>query len=188
MRVVSFPESGVPLELRRQQVALQDRAWPADEPSGPAPWHDPSLQPFSMLLLVDDRVVAALDVLTKVIEPGGHRLVVSGLSAVVTDAALQGRGYGRAIVEAGRELMRARGDDVGIFTCDRDLQRFYEMAGWQLLAGTVLIGGTPEDPFPSDVLGKVTLGSFFSAAGRAAADHIVGRRVELYPGSIDRLW
>lgn len=65
MRVVSFPESGVPLELRRQQVALQDRAWPADEPSGPAPWHDPSLQPFSMLLLVDDRVVAALDVLRR---------------------------------------------------------------------------------------------------------------------------
>ena len=55
--------------------------------------------------------------------------MVSGLSAVVTDAALQGRGYGRAIVEAARELMRARGDDLGIFTCDRDLQRFYEGAG-----------------------------------------------------------
>ena len=65
LKIVCFPESGVPLELRRQQVALQDRAWPADEPSSPAPWHDPALQAFSMLLLVDDRVVAALDVLTR---------------------------------------------------------------------------------------------------------------------------
>ena len=79
-----------------------------------------------------------------------------------TDAALQGRGYGRAS-GGGARADAARGDDLGIFTCDRDLQRFYEGAGGSCSPGTVLIGGTPEDPFPSDVLGKVTLGSFFSA-------------------------
>ncbi len=188
MKLVSFPEADVPRKWRVQQVSLQEQAWPGMEPSGTHPWHDPELQPVSVLLLDDERVVAALDVLTKEVRPGGRCLVASGLSTVVTDAALRGRGYGHAIVSAGRELIRSRGDDLGLFTSDRTLQGFYERAGWQLLAGTVLVGGTPDDPFPSDDLDKVALGAFFTQPARAAVDDIVGCRVELFPGSIDRLW
>jgi hypothetical protein len=113
----------------------------------------------------------------------------AGLSAVVTDEAVRGRGHGTTLVAEARRLLEAEADaDLGIFTCDRGLQRFYERAGWEHLPGAVLVGGTPDDPFPSDGLGKVTLAAFFTERARAAAPTFVGARIALYPGRIDRLW
>jgi aminoglycoside 2'-N-acetyltransferase I len=169
-------------------IALQQQAWPSDEALSLGPWHDPALSPMSVLLLDNGRVVAALDILSKAIVVGGQSYSASGLSAVVTDQRYRKRGYGRQIVEAGRDMIELSGADLGIFTCDRYLQAFYESAGWQHLPGTVLVGGTPKDPFPSDQFDKVTMASFFSARARAAADHFVSARVELYSGEIDRLW
>ena len=86
--------------------------------------------------------------------------------------------------------MLTSGLDLGLFTCDRPLQGFYQCAGWQLLTGTVLVGGTPDAPFPSDQPGfdKVTMGDFFSAAARREHGLFLGARIGLYPGEIDRLW
>jgi GNAT superfamily N-acetyltransferase len=189
-RIVRLPEVEVPLDLRVQQVALQAQAWPSEEPRGPAPWHDPALDPMSVLLVEDGRVLAALDILSKEITHRGQAYAASGLSTVVTDTAERGRGYGRRIVAWAREAL-ARGEaDLGIFTCDRPLQTFYEAAGWRHLRGTVLVGGTPASPFPSDQPGfdKVTMGAFFSPRARSNAMGFVGSRIELYPGEIDRLW
>jgi GNAT superfamily N-acetyltransferase len=160
LRVVSFPEAGVPSELRRQIVALQDQTWPPDAPGGDGPWHDPALEPLSMLLIDDDgRVLAGLDVLSKHLEHGGERWSASGLSAVVTDPAVRGRGHGGRLVREARRHIARSGVDIGLFTCDARLSAFYERAGWEHLRGTVIIGGTPEAPFPSDGdgLDKVTL-------------------------------
>jgi aminoglycoside 2'-N-acetyltransferase I len=88
LEIQMFPEADVPRDLREQKVALQDRAWPAAEPSGVEPWHDPSLAPRSMLLVGEDgRVLAALDVLSKELEHAGERWSASGLAAVVTPQA-----------------------------------------------------------------------------------------------------
>ena len=119
-----------------------------------------------MLLVDDGLVLAALDVLFKEIVHAGRRWGAAGLSTVVTGREIRGRGYGTGLVTAARDrMMLTPGLDLGMFTCDRPLQRFYESAGWQLLTGTVLIGGTPGAPFPSDQAGfdKVTMGDFFSA-------------------------
>lgn len=189
MRIEVFSEASVPPALRRQVVALQDQAWPQETPSGLAPWHDPALDPVSMLLVDDeDRVLVALDILSKLIEHAGETWAASGLSAVVTDTKLRGRGHGTRLAAAARDRLAASAVDLGIFTCDPDLQAFYERAGWEHLPETVLIGGTPGDPFPSDALGKVTLGAFFSERARTARDDFVGARIELYPGLVDRLW
>ncbi len=188
IRIVSHPEAEVPLDLRRQVVALQEQAWPSDEPGGPEPWHDPALRPLSMMLVEDGRVLAALDILSKEIVHEGQRYAASGISATVTDPVQRGRGYGRTLVGAARERIAADGADLGIFTCDAPLQAFYERAGWRWLPGTVLIGGTPEAPFPSDRFDKVTLASFFSERAREDADTFIGARIVLYPGEIDKLW
>jgi GNAT superfamily N-acetyltransferase len=188
LRIEVFPETDVPLALRRQMVALQDQAWPVPAPSGPAPWHDRLLSPVSMLLVREDRVLAALDILSKELEHAGERWAASGLSAVVTDEAERGHGYGTRLVVAARERIAAGEADVGLFTCDRELLAFYERAGWEHLPGTTIVGGTPEDPFPSDALGKVTLGGFFSARAKARREAFVGAQIHLYPGAIDRLW
>lgn len=85
-------------------------------------------------------------------------------------------------------MIAASGADLGIFTCDRPLRGFYEGAGWQVLPGSVLIGGTPEAPLPSDLFDKVTLAAFFTDHPRRHAKDFDCSRIELYPGDIDRLW
>ncbi len=195
MHIVCAPEPAVPRVLRVQVLALQDLAWPpADgerhEPKE-AQGHDPALRPLSMLL-VDDAgtVVSALDILTKDLLHAGRRFTAAGLSTVVTRPSVRGRGHGGRLVTAARTTMRARGADVGLFTCDRPLQRFYERAGWEVLPGTVLVGGTPASPFPSDRPGieKVTLGAFFTAVARHARPSFAHARIPLHPGTIDKLW
>jgi GNAT superfamily N-acetyltransferase len=188
VKIVSWPEADVPPDLRRQVLALQDQEWPSFRPARPGPRHDPALEPLSMLLVDDGRVVAALDILSKDITHCGRRYAASGLSTVVTDPTQRRKGYGRELVEAARHAIAESGADLGIFTCDRPLQAFYESAGWQVLPGTVLIGGTPASPFPSDQFDKVTMACFFSPKARAAASTFVGCRIELYPGDTDKLW
>jgi GNAT superfamily N-acetyltransferase len=187
--IVSAPEADVPPELRAQVRRLQRQAWPGDpEPGSTASIHDPALRPLSLLLVEDGRVLAALDILSKEIAHRGLRYAAAGLSTVVTDKALRGRGHGSRIVAAARDAIAASGADLGIFTCDLRLRGFYERSGWQALPGTVLVGGTPDAPFPSALLEKVTMARFFSERARSGADTFVGCRVELYPGEIDRLW
>jgi GNAT superfamily N-acetyltransferase len=189
VRIASFPEAGVPPELRAQVVRLQDLAWPPSSPSGPEPWHDPALNAVSLLLLDDDdAVLSSLDVLSKPLDHAGQTYAASGISAMVTDPGVRGRGDGRALAIAAREFMAASGADLGVFTCDAELRRFYESAGWRHLTGSVLIGGTREHPFPSDVLGKVVMADFFTPRARAAEAAFVAAAIQLYPGDIDRLW
>ncbi|MEO8292408.1 MAG: GNAT family N-acetyltransferase [Actinomycetota bacterium] len=192
MHVLSFPEAAVPRDLRLQVLALQDQAWPEDEAQDRwgelQPSHDPASRPVSMLLVQDDRVLAALDILSKEITHGGERYTASGLSTVVTDPAERRKGYGRHLVLAARDAIGDAGADLGIFTCDRPLQAFYEGAGWQTLEDTVLIGGTRDAPFPSDRFDKVTMAAFFSPKAKEYAATFARSRVELYPGEIDRLW
>lgn len=188
MRVLCYPEAEVPGPLRSEMIALQQQAWPRHDRMDLPPWHDPSLTPLSMLLVDDDHVVAALDVLSKRIEHEGVWYAASGISAVVTDHRLRRRGLGRILIEAARQEMATRGADLGIFTCDSPLRTFYESGGWTCLPGTVLVGGTPEAPFPSHRFDKVTMAAFFSPKAQAHRGDFVGARVHLYPGEIDKLW
>ncbi|NUK60491.1 GNAT family N-acetyltransferase [Streptomyces lunaelactis] len=193
MQILSFPEEATPSELRIQVREIQEQAWPSARVSvtpADAPTHDPVLRPFSMLLVEGGSVLAALDILSKEIVHAGRRFAAGGLSTVVTRREARGRGCGRRLVAAARETMVTQGLDLGMFTCDRPLLAFYESAGWHLLPGAVLIGGTPRAPFPSDQPGfdKVTMAAFFSAEGRQAQTSFHHSRVELYPGEIDKLW
>lgn len=181
----------LPDALREQILALHRQAWP-EHPGGPArergPMHDPVLRPVSMTLVADGRVLAALDILSKDIEHAGARYSASGLSTVVTDEALRGQGHGHRLVSAAREVIAASGADLGIFTCDRPLGSFYEAAGWAIVPGAVLVGGTPDDPFPSDQWDKVTLAAFFTAKAQRGAGSFADSRIALFPGAIDKLW
>ncbi|HEX8094453.1 GNAT family N-acetyltransferase [Jatrophihabitans sp.] len=187
-RVLSFPPHAVPPALHVQIVALQDQAWPRGT-GEPSTDHDPALQPVTMLL-VDDReiVLASLAILSKEITHDGRRYAASGLSTVVTDQAQRKRGHGHRLVTAARERIAASGADLGIFTCDRALATFYRRAGWRILPGTVLIGGTPENPFPSDRLDKVVVAELFTDHAREHAASFDQAHIELYPGDIDKLW
>jgi GNAT superfamily N-acetyltransferase len=207
MHLESHPEAAVPQALRHQIHALQNQAWPPAPPppsraprtgaplaSGAPPAdglvHDPALRPLSLILVDDGVVVAALDILRKPLDHAGNTFQAGGLSTVVTREDLRGRGYGHRLITAARTAMIDLHLDLGIFTCDRPLQPFYESAGWHALPGTVLIGGTPDNPFPSDQPGfdKVTVASFFTPAAHEAAPTFHHTRIALHPGHIDKLW
>ncbi|GHF46357.1 N-acetyltransferase [Streptomyces mashuensis] len=185
--IVRYAEAKVPAALREQVTVLHQQAWPD---AGDSP-HDPALDPWTVLLVTArGAVIAALDILSKEIEHEGRSYRISGLSAVVTAPDQRGKGNGRRLVAAAQEIMAIRGADLGIFTCDRPLRAFYENAGWTVLDGTVLLGGTPQAPFPSDTPGfdKVTLAAFFTERARQHAHTFRGARIALYPGETDRLW
>lgn len=166
---------------------MQHQAWPGERTSLT---HDPALRPVSMLLLDEDEVVAALDVLAKRIVHAGRPYSAAGLSTVVTRQDIRGRGHGRLLVSAAHDAIADRGFDLGIFTCDRPLRTFYESAGWRPPRGTVLVGGTVETPFASDRPGfdKVTMADFFSEVAKRNESAFHDARVELHSGEIDKLW
>jgi aminoglycoside 2'-N-acetyltransferase I len=206
MEIRAWPWEVAPEHIKAQVLALQDAAWPetaptaGESPSGDgragdgrpsaalAAGHDPALRPVTLVLLAGDIVVATLDVLSKQIEHDGEDWAASGLSAVVTDPAKRGRGHGTQLVAATRAAMRARGADLGIFSCDAGLVPFYVGAGWHELPGAVLVGGTPEDPLATDALGKVVLAEFFSSRARSREASFRDSHIALFPGKIDKLW
>lgn len=194
VQILSFPEAATPGDLRVQVRQIQEQTWPSspvqDAAVGTGPVHDPALRPLSMLLVDEGSVLCALDILFKDIVHAGRRLHAGGLSTVVTRRNVRGPGHGRRLVTAARTEMSARGLDLGLFTCDRPLRAFYERAGWRVLPGTVLVGGTRQDPFPSDQSGfdKVTMSDFFSAGARQVRASFHHSRIGLYPGEIDKLW
>lgn len=191
LHILLFAEAEAPKGIRVQIVELQQRAWPSVEPPDPtAPTHDPALDPKTVVGVRDGKVIGALDILTKRITHAGSEFLVSGLSTVVTDENIRGAGYGQRLVAHAHEYIAGSGADLGLFSSDRWLAPFYEGAGWMVLPGTVLIGGTPDDPLPTDSpeFDKVVLGDVFTEHAKEYAATFVNARIELYPGSIDRLW
>ncbi|WP_330296160.1 GNAT family N-acetyltransferase [Streptomyces sp. NBC_00503] len=200
MRIAVHEARALPAGLAAQVAALEAQAWP-----GSAPGHDPALRPKSVLLLAQDgSVLASLALLYKPVRlADGRTYRAAGLSGVVTRADVRGRGHGARLVAAARaELAADPAVDLALFSCDRDLVPFYGAAGFEVLPGTVLVGGTPQDPLATDAPGfaKTVLAAFFAGAGAGAGagddegrtDQVrtafTGIRVPLHPGTIDRLW
>lgn len=188
MEILIFPEAEVPAELRGQVLALQQLAWPGDAAPGLQAIHDPALSPLSLLLVENGRVLSALDILSKSLRHADAEFRASGISCMVTQPEDRSRGLGRLLAASARETMQANGADLGIFTCDRPLRRFYQACGWQELPGAVLLGGTPEAPLASSRFDKAVMACFFSAEAKRLAARFERCEIALYPGAIDTLW
>jgi aminoglycoside 2'-N-acetyltransferase I len=189
-RIAIFAAADTPAEYRTQIDAMECDAWPSDPANSTTGGHDPRLNPTTVVLVADTTVMAALTILSKTLVHAGDEYRAGGLSAVVTLRSARRQGHGARLVETVRGLMSDHGFDLGLFTCDRSLCSFYERAGWEVLPDTVVVGGTPDAPFPSDQPGfdKVAFGGFFSDRARADRQSFDGARIGLYPGPIDKLW
>lgn len=189
LRLVAYPEAELPGELARQVEGIEGRVWP-----GSRFGHDPALRPRVLVLLDGDGVVgASLALLYKEVACGGRVRRAAGLSGVVTRPEWSGRGLGGRLVAGARAVLDADpAVDLALFSCDRPLVPFYERAGFERLPGTVLVGGTPQEPLATDAPGfdKEVLGAFFAAGEEGGADRaaLTGSRVLLHPGAVDRLW
>ncbi|MGW0395162.1 GNAT family N-acetyltransferase [Streptomyces sp. NPDC003042] len=189
--MVTYEAAALPEELAAQVAALEAAAWP-----GCAPGHDPRLAPRVMLLVDGEgdgagTVAAALTLLHKPVPLAGRTYRAAGLSGVVTRPELRGRGFGARLVAAAYAALAADpAVDLALFSCDRPLAAFYEAAGFACLPGTVLVGGTPDEPLATDAPGfdKAVLAAFFTPDPAADRTALTGVRVPLYPGLVDRLW
>ncbi|MEV6951224.1 GNAT family N-acetyltransferase [Streptomyces sp. NPDC051183] len=187
--IETYAADALPAAVAAQVAALEAHAWPGSQ-SG----HDPALAPRAMVLLDGAGAVAAsLALLYKPVPLAGRTYRAAGLSSVVTRASARGRGYGGRLVAAARAALAADpAVDVALFSCDRELTPFYEAAGFAVLPGAVLVGGTPQDPDPlaTDAPGfdKNVLAAFFTADPAADRAAFTGARIPLHPGTVDRLW
>ncbi|MBU2713486.1 GNAT family N-acetyltransferase, partial [Zooshikella harenae] len=134
------------------------------------------------------KIYATLDILCKCFVHQDEIYSASGLSCVATAPSERGKGYGKMLVTSAYQLIKQNNSDIGIFTCDTYLEKFYTGCGWNTLENTHLIGGTPKEPFSSEQFDKVTLISFFSNKAQKNAHTFNNCNIELYPGDIDRLW
>jgi GNAT superfamily N-acetyltransferase len=164
----TYPNDTLPPELDAQVLALLQAEYP-ELAAGRTQrsLNDPRTNPTLMVLLDGEEVLSYLAIPSKTIQHAGEEYRAYGLSSVITNPAYRRRGYGRRIVTAAHDFIAASDADIGVFTSDPPLVDFYLGCGWSLMAGTWLVGGSREKPFPSNELGKCTYMGFFSEKARA---------------------
>jgi predicted N-acetyltransferase YhbS len=159
--------------LRRDIALLQHRVASTAEPPPVdpiPPEHDPLLDALSFYLIADSRVVSYAAVVYKPITHGDETFWIAGLSCVATDPEYQGRGLGSRTVGAATRSIAQSTTDIGIFTCDPPLARFYTRAGaWPVVPDVILMGSRHDSALSSVSLQKVVLMRLFSEKAQAAA-------------------
>lgn len=168
--------------LRREFALLQRRVYPegGDKDAADAPLHDPAFDAFSFYICEGSRVVSYAAMAMKTVENAGDTFSIAGLSCVMTDPDRQRRGLGSRTVAAATRCMERSTLDIGIFTCDPPLARFYAQAGsWPVAPDVILIGSKNEAALRSDTLGKVVLMRLFSQKAIAAASTLTNTTVDL---------
>jgi GNAT superfamily N-acetyltransferase len=168
-------------DLRREFALLQRRVYgePGLDAEASA-LHDAVFDVLSFYVCGQGRVLSYAALAMKAIVHDGQPYEIAGLSCVMTDPQYQGRGLGlRAVAAATRCLARSN-LDIGLFTCDPPLARFYERAGqWPVVSNVVLMGSHDDAALRSDVLGKVVLMRLLSAKARAAASGLQDTTIDL---------
>ncbi|MBM3534140.1 MAG: GNAT family N-acetyltransferase [Alphaproteobacteria bacterium] len=164
--------SEAPPDLRRRFALLRHRADPVLRPmpgETVRDLHDPALSAVSFYTCSGEAVISYAAVLRKTIRHAAQTFEIAGLSAVLTDPEFRGRGFGRRTVAAATRWIGESGADLGLFTCDPPLARFYARAGaWPVAGNIVLIGGRSATALRSDMLGKVVLMRLFTPHAMAA--------------------
>jgi len=182
-------QADCPAQIRDQIVVLLKEQWPHtfrdDEPEWPS--ESPGLNPISVVLTTDGIVICHAAVSRKTISHVGRQYLVFGLSAMVTAAPYRRLGFGRRVLENATRYMQQQSADFGVFTCDEGLKSFYNWGGWEVASRSSLVGGTRENPLPSESLGKITLIQLFSPRARAARQAILSTPIQIELGE-GKLW
>lgn len=184
-----YAQANCPEAIRSQIIQLMRSEWPATFRANAPEWPSEAaeLDPVSFVLSISDLVVCHAAVVRKSIVHGGKQYLAFGICAMVTAAKFRRRGFGRLAFEAATKYMEQERADIGVFTCDAALRKFYECNGWSVSTKAPLVGGTKEKPFRSDELGKITLMKLFSDRAKAARKDIASVPIQIELGE-GKLW
>jgi GNAT superfamily N-acetyltransferase len=189
IREVQYQQQNCPIDIRAQIMDLLQTEWPNTFKNNQEDWPTESaeLNPISILLMDDGQVISHAVVLRKSIKHCEEYYLAFGLGSVVTKRSYRHKGYGHRIVQSATQYIREQNADIGVFTCDPQLQNFYANAGWQVSMNSPLVGGTIEKPFRSDKLGKITLIQLFSDRVKASRSKIASAPIIIELGE-GKLW
>ena len=123
-------------DLSRADVdAIRSILWAAFASDGEgfteADW-DHALGGVHVVAEVGDAIVAHASVVPRELHVGGRPLATGYVEAVATDASLQGRGHGTAVMVEIGEIIRARYELGALGTGEHG---FYERLGWRAWRG-----------------------------------------------------
>jgi aminoglycoside 2'-N-acetyltransferase I len=184
-----YAQAECPSSIRNQIIRILKDEWPHTFIENKPEWPTESeeLHPVSFVLVFHGFVISHGIVLRKIINHCGSNYRAFGLSSVVTAPQFRLRGFGRRIFWYATRYMKGQKADIGIFTCDPHLEKFYNTFGWEIAERTPLVGGTPTKPYPSDALGKTTFIHLFSDKAKKNRERIGSAPIILDLGE-NKLW
>ena len=165
--LLTFADDELPSGFRCQILSAHRIEWPGNY-AGEHRLRDwvqrPWFRPVHLVIAEGGVLIAYAGVARKALEHAGETYNTYGLSGVYTYPAFRRQGYGRRVVDAATDLIRASDADVGLFICAPELAGFYAASGWELMAGTELYGGPKAAPWREEE--DVVMMGFVSEKGK----------------------
>jgi GNAT superfamily N-acetyltransferase len=156
----------LPPDLKWQILSFLRAAWPEGF-EGALRLRDwialPGDHPSHVVSIENGLLISHTEVVWRYQDHAGETYKAYGLSSVFTYPGMRGQGYGRQIVDAGTEIIRASDADIGIFHCVPSLGPFYAASGWIPMTGATSWIGPKNAPVVSDELMMML---FLSEKGR----------------------
>ena len=118
-----------------------------------------------MVLVENGILISHAEVVWKNLEHAGETYRAYGLTGVFTYPGHRRQGYGTQIVDAGTEYIVATDADIGIFSCDPSLKRFYARCGWVPMKKVKILIEPEGQPL---VVDELTMMLFLSEKGKRA--------------------
>jgi GNAT superfamily N-acetyltransferase len=177
VEIHSWPKHAVPREIAVQIRSYIRVQWPFLDGRGNRVWDlAPRKDEPTTLALVDDEIlVSHTEVNFRTVEFQSQQLKVAGLSAVFTYPAFRGLGFGRQIVIAATDLIRASDADLAMLFCGEPLVGFYAGSGWTQMKTAQVMYGDREHPKLKDDNAVMML--FVSGRGKGIAEAVCNQAI-----------
>lgn len=158
-RAYRHPE--LPRLLEQQVLDFWRLVW-ADDSTGEERFrqrmHDVGDDSMHFVRSAGSLLVSHVQVIPIELEGPDRRLVVGGISAVMTYPQFRGEGHAGALMRQAAEHIEAAGMDLGMLFCDEHNEPFYARLGWHALPrGRVSVRDDPDSEDSVMVLGDDTL-------------------------------
>ena len=136
--------------------------------------------PVNVFIAERGLLISHAEVNWRVLEHAGQAYKVYGVSAVFTYPAFRKEGYGRQVMHAATDYIRASDADLAMLFCRPELVPFYASAGWEAPAGAVIQYGDADYPHTEE---GATCMLFVSERGQATRAAFTTQPVYIGGGS-----
>jgi GNAT superfamily N-acetyltransferase len=168
--IQTYHPDQLPPDLKWQILSYLRAEWPEDF-TRISPRRDwlahPDHHPLHMVIVDAGFLVSHAAVVWKYLDHAGRTYKVYGLGGVFTYPDYRGRGYGRQIIDAGTDYIRASDADVGMLFCEPRLKDFYAHSGWIPVDSAPTLVGPPDKP---SAIAELRLMLFLSERGKTGRE------------------